>query len=358
MEGIQLNSEKKVVDPVFDNLVEKVTKILQLEILQVMQANVNPKYFKLAKETKSLAGHAVIKRIGQLPKEKKAAAEMMIKSTNVIEKPLHEFALNKGIDLKSVKIVDQQISISKEFDFVKNNFTPKYYQSFADKFMGIRFNSSGGATTAKNLVFKVHQVKCLDETNPEWPGSDTIAMGGVALDDKKVETRINEIRVGSGFDDGDVKNYNPPKILKTFSFGSGGTFPKSYAVFLALAEKDGGGFADFLGELYDAIKDKLSVVFVAVGGAIGTAVGAAIGGAVGGPIGVLVGAAAGFILGALVEWLIGLFKDDMFVPQVAICEFGSANATFNGSLNSPLLNLHFQDHGGHYHVRYNWEIKN
>lgn len=356
MESILLKSQAIIDDPVFNNLVEKVTKILQLEILQEIQSNVSPKFYKL-KAKSSRAGQAVISRVEKFPKEKKATIEMTFKSTNVIEKSLNDFAINKGIDLKSSKIVSKQLIMEKEFDFISKNFSKKYYVSFAERYMGIHFNGHG-AVVNKNLLFKLHKVKCLDETNPEWPGSDTIAMGGVTLDDKMVESVISEFRVGSGFDDGDSKSYNPARVLKSFSFGSGGVFPKAYAVFLTIAEKDGGGFASFLAELYEAIKDKLGEVFAAVGGAIGAAVGGAIGGTLGGPIGILVGAAIGYILGKLVSWIIGIIQDDMFEPQVAMCEFGSIKATFNGSLQSPVQSLYFNNHGGRYQVHYNWEIKN
>jgi len=58
----------------------------------------------------------------------------------------------------------------------------------------------------------------------------------------------------------------------------------------------------------------------------------------------------------LVEWIVGLIQDDTFAPQVAIVEFGSINATFNGSTNSPIQTLNYIDHGGHYQLRYSWQI--
>lgn len=357
METIRLGNERKVDDQVFNKLVEKVANLMKLEILQELQATDQPKIFKMAVGS-SLAGTAVTKRIKELPEAQRKAFSVRLKTTNLMEDPLRDYAVIRGIDLKASKIAFQQVSLKSEFDFVKNTFNDAYYKKFSEKYLGVQLMSGGGASVNKNLLFKVHRVKCVDETNPEWPGSDEIAMGGVALDDKKVESIINQIYVGGNFDDGDVKNYNPAKVLKTFALTSGGTFPKSYAVFLALAEKDGGGFAGFLNDLYKAIKDKLGAVFAAVGGAIGTAVGAAIGGTVGGPIGILVGALAGYILGALIEWLIGIIQDDMFAPQVAISEFGSINATFNGSLQSPIQTLNYVGHGGYYQVRYSWEIKN
>jgi len=356
METIRLGNAASLDDQVFNSLVQKVTNILKLEVLQELQARSQPAIFKMKKGA-SKAGTAVANRIAKMPTERKTAFETRVKTTNLMAPELHNFAVLKGVDLRATKIASSQLNLKNEFAFVSTTFNEAYFLKFTEKYLGVQLlGNGGGATVNKSLRFNVHSVKCVDETNPEWPGSDEIAMGGVALDDVKKESIISEIFVGGDFDDGDVKSYSPAKTIKQFAFTSSGTFPKSFAVFLALSEKDGGGFASFIKDLYDAIKDKLQVVFTAVGGAIGTAVGAAIGGTVGGPIGIVVGAAVGFILGALVEWIVGLIQDDTFAPQVAIAEFGSINATFNGSANSPIQTLNYIDHGGHYQVRYSWQI--
>lgn len=357
MEAIRLASTPTVDDPVFNKLVDRVTNMLKLEVLQELQARAQPATFKM-KAGSSKVGTAVVERIKQMPAGRQTLFDTRLKTTNLISTDLQNFARLRGVNLRAEKLATLQIDLKSDFGFVNATFNEAYYKKFAEKYLGIQLLGNGGATVNKNLFFKVHSVKCVDETNPEWPGSDEIAMGGIALSDSKQESIINEIFVGGNFDDGDVKNYNPAKVLKQFPFTSAGTFPKSYAVFLALSEKDGGGFAQFIKKLYDAIKDKLQAVFTAVGGAIGAAVGSAIGGTVGGPLGILVGAAIGFILGALVEWIVGLIQDDTFAPQVAIAEFGSIKATFNGSLNSPIQTLNYIDHGGHYQVRYSWEITN
>lgn len=356
METIRLGNAATLDDQVFNSLVKKVTDILKLEILQELQVRSQPTVFKMKKGA-SKAGTAVANRIAKMPANRKAAFETRVKTTNLMAPELHSFAVLKGVDLRATKIASAQLNLKSEFAFVNTTFNEAYYQKFSEKYLGVQLlGNVGGAVVNKSLRFNVHSVKCVDETNPEWPGSDEIAMGGVALDDAKKESIISEIFVGGDFDDGDVKSYNPAKTIKQFALTSAGTFPKSFAVFLALSEKDGGGFASFIKDLYDAIKDKLQLVFTAVGGAIGTAVGAAIGGTVGGPIGIVVGAAVGFILGALVEWIVGLIQDDTFAPQVAIAEFGSINATFNGSANSPIQTLNYIDHGGHYQLRYSWQI--
>ena len=211
----------------------------------------------------------------------------------------------------------------------------------------------------KGLRFRVHEVKCIDETNPEWPGSDEISWGGAAVDDKGSASKIPEKFVRSGFDDGDRKTYNPPEIIKTFSLDN--DYPKEFLVTMALAEKDSGGMSDFIQKLYEAIKAEVALILAALGAAAGAAIGAAIGGsvgtAIGGPLGIIIGVAAGAILGALIGWLASVLQDDIFAPQASSLFLSSANDTFQGgALVSPRKEFHYRDHGGHYRITYDWEI--
>lgn len=212
----------------------------------------------------------------------------------------------------------------------------------------------------RGLRFRLHKVKCVDETNPEWPGDDEIAAGGVAVNWDEASSKINEFRVGNSFDDGEVKNYSPPRILKNFSL-DGATYPADFLVMMALAEKDSGGMSSFIDELWKAIKDEVQLILTAVGAAAGLAAGAYIGGtvgtAIGGPLGAIIGVAAGAILGALIGWLISALKDDIFEPQSAALRLPTRDSTFaGGSLVSPVMSLNFEDHGGYYRAYYSWEI--
>ncbi len=220
--------------------------------------------------------------------------------------------------------------------------------------------STGGATLNRGLKFRLHEVKCVDETNPEWPGDDEIGMGGVAQAPTGNPVTIPEFRVGNSFDDGDRRVYSPVKVLHTFSL-SGLTYPADFAVFVALAEKDNGGLSDFIRELWEAVKDHVGTIMSLIGGAAGAAVGAWIGGSVGTAItpalGTIIGIVLGAIVGALVGWLIGAIKDDIFEPQLAAIQLSHSNATFSGGATvSPTQTLTFEDHGGRYNVKYSWEI--
>lgn len=212
----------------------------------------------------------------------------------------------------------------------------------------------------KGLHFRLHKVKCIDETNPEWPGDDEIAMGGTAVPPSGNPTKVPEFMVRDDFDDGESKTYAPPRVLKSFSLDNV-SYPADFLMVLAMAEKDNGGLSQFLQDLWEAIKDEVTAIIAAVSAAAGAAIGGAIGGsigtALGGPLGTIIGAVAGAILGALVAWIIAAVKDDIFTPQSAAVHLPKANATFaGGALTSPQFSLDFRDHGGHYRLWYTWQL--
>ena len=132
-------------------------------------------------------------------------------------------------------------------------------------------------------------------------------------------------------------------------------------VTLALAEKDSGGFAEFIRKLYEAIKAEIQLILSALGAAAGAWIGTQIGGSIGtslaGPLGTIIGAVAGAILGALIGWLISALQDDIFAPEATSLILPAGNASFDGgSLVTAPCYLHYRDHGGHYHVKCDWEI--
>jgi len=127
----------------------------------------------------------------------------------------------------------------------------------------------------KGVNFRIHEVKCIDETNPEWPGHDEIHWGGVAVDDKDVTTKIAEKHVRDNFDDGEKKTYSPPDIVKYFPLDD--KYPKEFLITMTLAEKDSGGMSDFLQKLYEAIKGEIFLICEALGAAAGAYIGAQIG---------------------------------------------------------------------------------
>lgn len=200
------------------------------------------------------------------------------------------------------------------------------------------------------LELRIHKVRCVDETNPEWLGDDEIALGGTSVDETGDSKKISEFTVRNDFDDGEQKVYSPPKRFTMFSLREGGeSWPKSYFVTLVLAEKDMGGLADFLNRLLDAVK---SHVISALGAAIGGVIGS-----VGGPLAAVIGAAVGWIVGQIFEWLKSWWSDDVFPPKTVSVSISSLSARFAGGATDSTNNVvRFSAHGGTYDLTYDWRV--
>jgi hypothetical protein len=211
------------------------------------------------------------------------------------------------------------------------------------------------AVAMRVLHFVITRIKCVDETQPEWPGHDEIALAGISVDESGDTKKIGEIYIGGGFDDGDQKVYQPGWRYHSFSLAEGKGWPKVYLMNLLLAEKDHGGLAKILDKAWDAIGAKVKEeIRKAVAHLLPSQIDPAIAAAI--------GQAAAWIADQLVKWLINLFKDDLFPLYTARVTLSSANGRWNypngqwGSPVSPLQQAHFYGHGGHYLLEYRWEL--
>lgn len=382
--------------------IEKTTEILKLSMVQGFNSRMNPQVYKFNPSEFTFGGRnyssvALIasKRLKKFSPERKKSVRLALGRDTSVTSAIRTW----GVDMRSQKSVIKQIDRKKAFSFINEStfnevamkrmisdvsllatheIAPiretlekdlialkiKYGTLLSPSWtVGILEGISVLTPVAlnKKVKFRIHEVKCIDETNPEWWGSDEISWGGATVDDKGVTSKISEKRVGGGFDDGDRKTYSPPEIIKTFSLDNDYSDLKEFMVAMALAEEDSGGMSAFIEELYEAIKAEVGLILAALGAAAGAAIGASIGGsvgtAVGGPIGTIIGVVAGAILGALIGWLVSALQDDIFPPQAASLFLYKHNTTFpGGSLISPRGELHYRDHGGHYRLTYDWEI--
>jgi hypothetical protein len=109
------------------------------------------------------------------------------------------------------------------------------------------------------------------------------------------------------------------------------------------------GFAKFLNKLWDNVKGK-------VGELIAAAVGAAIGSTVPG-LGTIIGAAVAWVIFKLIEWLIGLFGDDVFLPYTVSISIPSLNARWpGGKTDSSERWIRYSGYGGTYELIYDWRL--
>jgi hypothetical protein len=204
------------------------------------------------------------------------------------------------------------------------------------------------------MGFWITKIKCVDETNPEWWGHDEIALAGVSVDEDGDTKKIGEKYIGGGFDDGDSKSYNNWRY-HMFGLREGQYWPKTYSVTLLLAEKDNGGFANALNQIWIAIRDKVkAAIEKAIAGALTAYLGPVIAGAI--------GKAVAWIVDKLVGWIISWWNDDIFPAYTARVTTPSMSARWyypNGTWGNPssgIRTAHFYGHGGHYFIQYYWKF--
>jgi len=267
--------------------------------------------------------------------------------------------LKSKYDLYNTKNVLNQIDLKSEFKGIKlkSLFTDKNASRILKESVFMNFNQANGSTSSavnKALKFKLHEVKCIDKTD-DW-GGDEIAAGAITTNDKGEVENVNEFLVANGFRDNIRKTYNPPRLIKRFPLNQDNIYPKTFIVFLNLAEKDHGGFSDFLSDLHEAIDVEMKIILTLLGAAVGTAAGPPYGTAVG----ALIGIATAVVYDALMEWFIEVLKDDLLVTEdFARVTLDTRASTFNNALNSPIVSMDYygpQD-GSHYRAKYSWEIE-
>ncbi len=199
---------------------------------------------------------------------------------------------------------------------------------------------------ADKLELRILKVRCANETNEL--GKDEIAMGGSSINAVGNTRLIGELKVGS-FKKGATKTYSPAKVFDTFILTLGGNdYPKSCFGLLSLAEKDHGGFKKFLDFVWTKVKEDVEKAVLAAAASIGTIVG--------GLLGAIIAATAAYVVMALVEWMIGMFGDDIFTPVTVSVQIPSKNPRFSTGLVSPQDVAVFKAHGGRYEVTYDWRV--
>ncbi|MFI9817366.1 hypothetical protein [Saccharothrix variisporea] len=209
-----------------------------------------------------------------------------------------------------------------------------------------------------SLDFRVERVKCVDETNPEWPGDDEIVAGGLRVDHQGTTKKVSQWFVGDGFYDGKAKTYaDPGRLFTSFDLAASGPWPRSYLAVVMLAEQDGSGFAAAVQAAWAKVKDKVTqVIAQAVAAVLTPYVGAAIAEAL--------GQLVGWLVGVFVDWLLELFQDDLFEARTAHVElphryeFLYNNPAHLGWTNHrlPSTSMWFTGHGGQYKVNVHWQV--
>lgn len=194
-------------------------------------------------------------------------------------------------------------------------------------------------------------MRCVEETD-EW-GSDEINLGAVAADPFGHTSIDPQFQISDDFDTGELVTY--PGIgqkLTGFNIVTSEPWPHVYTVTLGMAEKDDGGFAKFLQELWDYVKDKVNALIAA---GLGAAIGAEVGG--------IVGAVIGAVLAAFFAWVFSWFNnaDEILGAKVLRMTLNSPRKSYYDwakltSQNGWTAVTNYYGDGGHYRVAYGWKV--
>jgi hypothetical protein len=263
-----------------------------------------------------------------------------------------------GVNLASDRSVIQQLDVQRDLPVARALAQRDVPATTVSTVASPR----AGAAVSRGVRFMLRSVTSADETDPEWIGKDDIAVGGIALAADGTTTAIEERFVGK-FNDGDTVEFDPPLALADLSLRNV-TFPATVGVIVALGEKDLGGFAKFLADVFAQVKDLINGVFAALGGALGTIIGkkigaelgTAVGTAVGGPIGAVIGLLAGLVLGAIIGSIVTAARDDIFVPSTTTVSLDAPDATFADGSDSADVAIQFVGFGGLYSLAARWTL--
>lgn len=188
---------------------------------------------------------------------------------------------------------------------------------------------------------------------------------GLEFEPGPTETGIVNVQSVGKYSRHDHEFFNPPLNHASFNLRRE-TMPYCVSVGFAMAERDKGGFEEFIGQTEDLLPiigsgSSEAGLFMSVWTT--TLAGTGIGGLIGGPIGALIGAAAGLILGLVIfsiGQLIGRNEDDIFEvnfePLLMLTEDSLEEWPFYGAARSVDFPLELVGHGGQYVVHCHWEF--
>jgi hypothetical protein len=355
-EEITVVEVQDLADAKMRKIMMRVVKEMEVAVEKTVAHHAEPANFPLPDDPNSVE-QVLSARFTRLnPAQKQFAKTKMLSRTKASKESRKKILGDLAeVDLRSKSPVAEQVdrlafppALKTSLQSIKN-MTQIHGQIVSVKPAGLVPQQ-----TTDNLEFRIHRVKCVDETGKDFNpfgdefGSDEISLAGTSVDENGDTKKVSEFKVGN-FDDGDVKSFSPPRRFTFFNLREGTQFPKSYFVTLVLAEKDEGGLSDFVNKLLEKIKERvIAYLAAALGGAIGAS---------GGPVGALIGAAVGFIVGKVFEFIKSVFADDIFPPKTISVAIPSLTHRFaGGRTDSPEIVTRFVGHDGTYDITSDWRL--
>ena len=211
---------------------------------------------------------------------------------------------------------------------------------------------------SQQLSLRIHSVKCIDETNGAWAerfGNDEIWLGGYTIAANGSTQVIAPWSVYAGFDDGDIKVFDPPRVMHSFALGApGAPGAQEFGIGLVLVEKDNGGMGAAITAIAKLVQEQLQAQLAAAKAARtlpSTAAGLAVE-----VLKWLLAATGPAILREVKRRIMAAYDDDVFQPQHLTQLVRGLNFSFSGSNTSARKTLRFQDHDGIYELVCDWQV--
>jgi hypothetical protein len=288
-------------------------------------ATVDPKQYR------AVGSEGIVATVGTLPLDGAAVRKTL---TGLSNRTLQDIA---PADVKAVLKLPPGTSVAEPESKPKLAGLAEYQKDFK---AGLAF---------KKMKLFITSVKCIEETDEL--GSDTIAMGGSAVDTVGDTHIVGDFEVHDDFDSGDKKDLGFTRTFFTWDIATKPEgFPYVYGALIVMAEKDDGGFYKMLKELWNIVS---ADVTIAIGAAVGIGIGAAVSG-VFAPLGAVIGAA----IGAIIGWLVSIIEDnldDFIDAKPVLMTLATATKSYYdwAKLTSPqgwTTTIKFKGDGGIYEV--------
>lgn len=330
----------EIDDPKLRKIALRICREAELAIEKVAANARDPRRFPLSSDERSLERVLMSRFVTLHPARKEAAGALALARlgapANVRARHYGELA---RIDLSAGTAVDAQARALGWPAELRIAPAMAPQQPIAAAALGL-------PATVSRLELRLHQVKCIDETNGLFGserGEDEIKLGGTSVDETGDTKKIAAFLVSSDFDDGDRKVYTPPRQFTWFNLKEGRGFPKTYHVTFVLAEADMGGIGDFLNGLLQKLQ---SMIEEALAPDVGIKV-----------ANDAIAKVVHFVVDRIFGLIRNVWSDDLFEPVTASVHIASLNQRFaGGKTDSPEFVARFKGHGGEYVLVYDWRL--
>lgn len=368
--------ERMALDPSLQPLVDRSLHVFQLSMAKAAAHLSNPGQFPMP-ESEQTVEHLFLRYLKKRPRQVQQQAMNRFQQM-VRENQEGQQSEIQRVDLRSREPVQAQLKrtpLEAKIDFASLLSAQVQTKS-----------ATIGKTRFSGVRLRLHQVICVDETDPEG-GHDTILLGGIAYTTTRSATKLTPFFVGK-FDEDDkkVKKFNPPRILAEYNFPDDDVYvtrngleipfgwPREYAFIFLLAEQDAGNFFEEFQEIYSKAKDAAveyaeeeikqlvgelteeAILLFANTVLHSTGTGAAAGSVapgIGNIVGAIVGVVAGIVISLIFDLIATWLEDDLLNPQEI---FVTVNSPLKTSIVAaePLVGISGQ--GGLYHLLCDWEF--